>query len=94
MKFDDILKLESLVKDWLERNDIIPFSVYITLEVPAYSQGLCSISFYENENLDELLNLLEYNVQCNKSDFKIIEDTNTVLLTGLALVKLYNELIV
>lgn len=93
MKFDDILKLQSYIKDWLERKDIIVFSVYITLEVPMYSNGLCSISFYEREQLQDFLSLMEYSVQCNKSDYTIIEDSNTILLSGLALVKLYNGII-
>lgn len=94
MKFDDnILRLESLIRSWLERKGIITFSVYLTLEVPPYNQGLCSISFYDREQLQELLDLLEYNVQCNKNDFIILDDYNTLLLTGLALVKLYNEVV-
>ena len=87
MKFDDnILRLESLIRSWLERKGIITFSVYLTLEVPPYNQGLCSISFYDREQLQELLDLLEYNVI-------ILDDYNTLLLTGLALVKLYNEVV-
>lgn len=93
MKFDDIIKLQTLIKDWLEKKDIIVFSVYITLEVPKHSTGLCSISFYESEQLHDFLNLMEYDVLCNKSDFNIIDETDTVIITDLALVKLYNGLI-
>lgn len=92
MKFDDILRLQDYIKSWLEKNNITPYSVYITLEVPMHSQGLCSISFFNNEQVKEFLSLMEYDVQCSKSDYTIL-DTNTVFVTGLALIKLYNSLI-
>lgn len=94
MRFNDILRLQTIVKNWLESKDIIAFSVYITLEVPQNNQGLCSISFYNSDQLHEFLDLIDYSVQCNKKDYIILEETDTVLLTGLALVRLYNSLLV
>lgn len=93
MKFDDIIRLQYLISDWLDKKNIPAFSVYITLVIPKYNQGLCSISFYNVEQLHEFLNVIEYSVQCNKSDYIILEETSTILITGLALIKLYSNLV-
>ena len=92
MRLDSLIKLQTVIKEWLIQHDIVPFSVYITLSVPEYSQGLCSIGFYRKEDLSNFLNLVEYSVQCSKSDYIIVEESITLLITGLALINLYNSL--
>lgn len=72
--------LQNFIRNWLESHDLIPFSVYIVM-LPTCS---CSIGFFSKEDLTAFLDLLDYSVQCNKSDYIIIESTYTLLLTNIA----------
>ena len=92
MKLDNIIKLQSVIREWMGKHDITPYSVYVTLSVSKYSQGLCSIGFYNKDDLFNFLNLVEYSVQCNKSDYIILVESLNLLITGIALINLYNSL--
>jgi hypothetical protein len=53
---------------------------------------MLSITLYLKEELFELLDILKYKNQCDKSGWTIIEKTNTVIFTGLALLHVYTSL--
>ena len=89
MKLDDMIKLQDSIRNKLEEFDIFPFSVITTLVT---GQGLCSITLMNKFQLKDFLKLLDYDIQCDKSGYLIIEDTNTIILSGIALVRLYSML--
>ena len=90
MKLDDMLSFQETIRARLEEVEIFPFSIVSTLA--AGRQGLCSITLTSKLQLEDFLNYLDYNSQCDKSGYLIIEETNTVLLDGIALVRFYSML--
>lgn len=90
MKLDDMLNFQETIREKLEEVEIFPFSIVSTLA--AGRQGLCSITLTSKSQLEDFLNYLDYNSQCDKSGYLIIEETNTVLLDGIALVRFYSML--
>lgn len=81
---------ESIIAKLQEYN-IFPFSVIFSFMSPD-KNGILSITFYLPEDLEKLLDILKYKSQCDKSGWTIIKKTNTILLTGLALLYLYANL--
>ena len=81
---EDILKK-------LGEHEIYPFSTIFTYE-GGDPGGLLSITFYLEQDLDEVLNLLEYSTQCDKSGYTIFRESNTLILTGIALIQLYTKI--
>ncbi len=73
----------------LDRYDIHPYSVVCSF---AISEGIISITFYIKQDLSEFLDLLDYKSQCDKSGYLILEENNTIILSGLALINLYTLL--
>ena len=51
--------------------------------------GLLAITFYLKEDVEEFLDKLDYKSQCDKTGFYVIEETNTIILTGMPLINLY-----
>ena len=75
----------------LQSRDLNPFSVIFSYEA-GDPGGMLSITFYLKEELTELLGILKYRSQCDKSGWEIIEKTNTVIFTGIALLHVYSVL--
>ena len=84
-------QFQEAVRNKLQEYDIFPFSVIFTY-LGGNSDGLLSITFYIPHELDELLEKLNYKTQCDKSGYLIFRDSNTLILTGLALIQLYTTL--
>lgn len=81
---------ENIIKK-LEERDISPFTVIFSYEA-GDSGGMLSITFYLREELEELLEILKYRSQCDKTGWMIIEKTNTIIFTGIALLHIYTTL--
>lgn len=75
----------------LGARDISPFSVVFSYEA-GDTGGMLSITFYLRAELEELLGILKYKSQCDKSGWMIVEKTNTVIFTGIALLHIYTTL--
>ena len=75
----------------LQSRDLNPFSVIFSYEA-GDTGGMLSITFYLRDELAELLEILKYKSQCDKSGWEIIEKTNTIIFTGLALLHVYSVL--
>lgn len=86
MKLPREIELQEAIIDFLQKHDISPFSVTLSYII---NNGILSASFYFKKDLDEFLDLIDYKVQVDKSGYTIIPETNTILLTGVALIKLY-----
>lgn len=81
---------EKVIEKLLEHN-ISPFSVIFTYS-GGDEDGILSITFYISEELDEVLDLLDYKTQCDKSGYAIMRESNTLLLSGVALINLYTRI--
>lgn len=81
---------ESVIK-MLTNSDIYPFSVIFTYS-GGIDSGLLSITFFLRSDINKLLDILEYKTQCDKSGYTIFEETNTILLSDMALINLYTRL--
>lgn len=79
---DAILKLSSY--------DIYPFSVIFTYS-GGIQEGLLSITFYIDSDIDKLLNILDYKNQCDKTGYFIVKEYNTLILSGIALINFYTK---
>lgn len=75
----------------LQSRDLNPFSVIFSYEAGDIG-GMLSITFYLRDEMMELLEILKYKNQCDKSGWEIIEKTNTIIFTGLALLHVYSVL--
>ena len=75
----------------LQSRDLNPFSVIFSYEA-GDTGGMLSITFYLRDEMAELLEILKYKSQCDKSGWGIIEKTNTIIFTGLALLHVYSVL--
>ena len=85
------IEIQESIINKLQSREIYPFSVLFSFESPD-GGGMLSVTFYIRADLDELLGILNYKSQCDKSGWTIIEKTNTVIFTGLALLHLYTHL--
>ena len=85
------IKIQNLVKDKLQEFNIIPILVIFTYH-GGYSDGMLSITTYLKEELDMILDFVEYKTQCDQSGYWINWETNTIIFTGIALIHLYSLL--
>ncbi len=79
-------QIEDRVRERLLLNELYPQSVFFTYEI---GNGLLAITVIEG--FDRLLGLLGYKEMCDRSGFDVFEPTNTVVLTGLPLIKLFYD---
>jgi len=86
------LEIQKNVQDKLLELELYPFSVIFTYAV-GQNDGLLSITFYSEDHLKELLKKLDYQTQCDKTGYIIIEESNTIILTDMALIKFYATLL-
>ena len=82
------LELQDSIEKYLTDHNIFPLSVTLTYKI---GSGLLAITFYTENDLNEFLDLINYGPQCDKSGYAIINETKTIFLSGLPLVKLYTE---
>lgn len=83
------IELQDAITEFLTEHNIFPFSVTISYSIDS---GVLGITFYFIQDLKDFLSLMGYEYLCDKSGYTILENTNTVLISGLPLVKLYTEL--
>ena len=69
---------EKLIKEWLDKNDIFYYSLIYT---KCYS-GVLSISFCQDIDLNNFLELIKYRSMFNKSRYLIIKENKTVICYG------------
>jgi len=89
------LQIQEEIINKLQNREIYPYSVlfsFAPFDKKDNSGGTLSLTFYLKEDLDNLLDILNYKSQCDKSGWTIIEKNNTVIFTGLALLHLYTNL--
>lgn len=84
-------KIQENIIGKLQSRDLNPFSVIFSYEA-GDPGGMLSITFFLREEMMELLDILKYKKQCDKSGWVIIEKTNTIILSGIALLHVYGAL--
>lgn len=89
MKVPREIRIQEDIVDKLDKCDIHPFSVICSFSI---GEGIISMTFYLRQDLTEFLDLLNYRSQCDKTGYLVLEDNNTVILSGLALINLYTLL--
>ncbi len=89
MKVPREIEIQDEIEKRLSSYDINPYSIICSF---AFDSGIVSITFYLNSDLLEFLDILDYKNQCDKSGYLILEDNNTIILSGLGLINLYTLL--
>lgn len=89
MKVPREVEIQDEIEKRLSSYDINPYSIICSF---AFDSGIVSITFYLNSDLLEFLDILDYKNQCDKSGYLILEDNNTIILSGLGLINLYTLL--
>lgn len=79
------VEVQERVIRWLEEKETYPFNVTYTKALGSGKEGVLSITFFMREDLEEFLDLIDYGTTCDKSGYIILEETNTIILIGLAL---------
>lgn len=80
------IEFQEAAISFLGEHNIYPFSCVFTYSV---CDGILGLTFYLSSDLLEVLDILDYKSQCDKSGFMILEKNNTLLLSGLALFNFY-----
>lgn len=86
------LGIQKDVIKFLEQHELFPFSVIFTFCIPP-GDGTLGITFFIEKDLNDFLDLIDYNYQCDKSGYFVIKETNSVILSSLGLINLYTRLI-
>lgn len=84
------IDIQEIIIEKLSEYNISPFSVICTFQTE--HNGLVAITFFINSDLKEVLNLLDYDNQCDKTGFLVIDQTNTLILYDLALINFYTNI--
>ena len=79
-------EIEKCVKEKLGEMDIWPFFVICTSAFEECGK-LLAISLRIDTEIDEILDKIEYKYLCDKSGVLIIRKSNTIILTGTALIQ-------
>ena len=77
MKTSRELEVQKLVTDKLISHELFPFSVIFSY-LGGSSSGLLSITMFLPQQLDKVLDLLDYKYECDKSNYIILRETNTL----------------
>lgn len=80
-------RIQEQVRKALEEKEIYPFSIVFTGKLG--NGGLLAITTYIKSDLGTLLEVLGYDVMCDKSGYVVLEENNTILMMGMALSNLY-----
>ena len=86
------LEIQDLITEKLLKRDIYPFSAIFSYLAKKDYLGLLSITFYVPQQIYQVLDLLDYKYECDKSGYLIFDETNTLMFSGLALMKLIDKL--
>lgn len=94
MRKNSVISLEKSVFDYLVKKDINPFSVTYTtaMKNSPFSDGALSITTYTELDLRDLLALLNYDSLCDRSGVFVIEENNTVILSGMGIMSLWCDI--
>lgn len=85
------IEIQDLVTNKLVEREIFPYSVIFSY-LGGESKGLLSITTFFPQQTQEILKMVDYEYECDKSGYFIFEETNTLLFSGSALLKLFEKL--
>lgn len=84
------IKIQEEAISKLSSYEIYPFLVIFTYS-GGISDGLLSMTFFLESDIDKLLNVLDYKNQCDKTGYFIVREYNTIILSGIALINFYTK---
>ena len=85
------IEIQDLVTNKLVEREIFPYSVIFSY-LGGESSGILSITTFFPQQIQTILNILDYKYECDKSGYFIFEKTNTLLFSGSAFLKLIEKL--
>lgn len=86
-------RVQNHIRERLELLDIYPHSIIFTTCCSELEMPVLSITFFTLSDLDQLLKALDYDKLCDKSDFTVFRETNTLILKGTTVVYLYMDVL-
>lgn len=84
--------IQDNISEIFGKYEIYPYSIIFTYCMNSNKGGLLSITFFLPGDVDFFLDKVNYKSLCDQSGYTIIKDTNTVIITGMALLNLINNL--
>ena len=84
-------EIQDLVTNKLVEREIFPYSVIFSY-LGGESKGVLSITLFFPQQVKRILEIMDYEYECDKSGYFIFEDHNTLLFSGSALLKLLDRL--
>lgn len=82
-------EIQNKVMEFLKGLEIPPFSVIFT---HVLGKGILSITFWYSFEIKEFLDKIDYRSLCDKTGFQVLWETNTVLISDLALLRLFTKI--
>ena len=89
MKQNREKEVQEKITQFLLSNGISPFSVIFTYCFD--DGGLLGLTFWLKSEVEEFLNLVEYKSLCDRKGYLILENNNTVIISGFALIDFYSK---
>ncbi len=86
---DNIIPKEYIIQDTIRRElekriEVYPFDI-LYVDQKDNSQALLKLSFWVEEDIDEIKKLINYSSLCDKTGFLEIRETTTIIIRGYAL---------
>lgn len=95
MKLPQEFEIQEGVEKLLEKRELFPFMVFYTSkrDSDTLDTGVLGVSFYLQEDLEELLTIIDYKSICDKSGYVVIPEYNTLIITsGSGIIDLWSKL--
>ena len=83
--------IQEQVREYLEKKEIYSHSIIYTYEFGGI-YGLLGVTVYNKDDLEDLLKLLDYDSLCDKTGYTVIEEYNTLIISGSSLAKLLTDI--
>lgn len=78
-KLPEELEIQRWIQEKLTEKDLYPFNIFFTKKPGPATLG---ITFYTEIDLEDMLEILEYKSICDKSDYLIFPESNTLITIG------------
>lgn len=77
------IELQESITSALVSRNICPLNVFYTnISSPGEMNGTLGLTFFTWLDLEEVLDLIDYNSLCDKSGVLVFKDTNSLILTS------------
>ena len=84
------IEIQEMILKKLENLELYPYQVTCTFEL--VEGGLVSITLLNKGDIEKLLEKLDLKSVCDNTGILKLDDSGTIIFTGMALVNLYSKL--